>query len=158
MVDGQHFTTTDQYETRKSPRQLRGDLELKYSPTPKSLLEYTARYRAEQVGTEADILQNDSTAYHSRLTTHENAVRANPGLDVESAGKPSHPSDRAAVGRHGTPGRLNFTPAVYLPLNFTVQPAAKRISEKVTTASRAVLLRGVPKNKLQATLGVKGGA
>ena len=34
VVDGQQFTTTDQYATRKNPRQLRGDLEVKYSPTP----------------------------------------------------------------------------------------------------------------------------
>jgi len=153
VVDGQRFTTTDQYETRKTPRQLRGDLELKYSLSPGSLLEYTARYRVEQVGTEADILQNASTAYRSRLTTNETLyaqsftwtwkMRENQALQV--IGQQS--ADTA-------PQRLTFTPAVYLPLDYASNQQLSEFSKNYYSL-KAVLLRGVPKNKLQATVGIK---
>jgi hypothetical protein len=153
VVDGQRFTTSDQYETRKTPRQLRGDLEVKYRPTPQSLLEYTARYRAEQVGTEADIVQNDSTAYHSQLTTHETLaeqtlswtwkMRENQAIQV--IGQQS--ADAA-------PQALNLTPAVYLPLNFESNRQRSEFRKNYYTL-KAVLLRGVPKNKFQGTVGIK---
>ncbi|MGI4874873.1 MAG: carboxypeptidase-like regulatory domain-containing protein [Janthinobacterium lividum] len=153
VVEGQHFTTTDQYETRKTPRQLRGDLEVKYSPTPRSLLEYTARYRTEQVGTEADILQNDSTAYHSRLTTHENLyaqtlawtwkMRENQALQVI-----------AQQSANAVPQQLAFMPAVYLPLDFTANRQQSEFRKNYSSL-KAVLLRGAAKNKFQATLGIK---
>ena len=153
VVDGQQFTTSDQYETRKNPRQLRGDLELKYSPTPKSLLEYTTRYRTEQVGTGADILQNERTAYHSHLTTQETLfaqtlawtwrMRENQALQVI-----------AQQSVDAAPQQLEFTPAVYLPLNFESNRQLSEFRKNYYTL-KAVLLRGVPKNKFQGTVGIK---
>ncbi len=153
VVDGQQFTTSDHYETCKSPRQLRGDLELKYTPTPKSLLEYTARHRAEQVGTEAAIVQNERTAYHSRLTTQETLfaqtlawtwrMRENQALQVI-----------AQQSADAAPQQLTFTPAVYLPLDFESNRQLSEFKKSYYTL-KAVLLRGVPNNKFQGTMGIK---
>ena len=105
------------------------------------------------MGTGADILQNDSTAYYSRLTTHETLyaqtfswtwkMRGNQALQV--IGQQS--ADAA-------PQQLLFTPAVYLPLDFESNRQLSKF-QKNYASLKAVLLCGVPKNKFQGTVGIK---
>lgn len=69
------FETSDNTVIRKKPIQYRGDLNVKYNSSQTSLLEYSARFRQENIQTPIRILQNDTDNFRSILDTKDSYLK-----------------------------------------------------------------------------------
>jgi hypothetical protein len=71
FINNQQFLTSDKYSIQKKPVQYRGDIEIKYNSSKKSLLEYRASISQENITTPANVLKNDTTNYQTVLKTKD---------------------------------------------------------------------------------------
>ena len=62
-------STLDNYTTKKNPNLYRGDIEIKYNTSKKSLLEYKSRFIYENINTNSDIIANNVNFYYSKLNS-----------------------------------------------------------------------------------------
>gem|GEM_PF-559453 len=69
FINNEKFFTSDKYSIQKRPVQYRGDIEIKYNSSKKSLLEYRASIRQENITTPANVVKNDTTYYQTLLKT-----------------------------------------------------------------------------------------
>jgi hypothetical protein len=116
-INGQEFITSDKYNITKRPKQYRADLEVKYSTSAKSLLEYKIKYRKEQISTSADVLQNDANNYKTKLTTQDDLiVQTLTYTQKFGENKVLQLTGRQSVNK--VPQRNSFLPAIYDPANF----------------------------------------
>lgn len=65
------LTTTDEYNTIKKPKYYRGDFELKYNTSKKSLLEYKTKFYYEKINNKSFIKANSIGSYSSVLNSEE---------------------------------------------------------------------------------------
>ena len=71
IIDGESFTTTDDYLITKKPKQYRGDLEIKYNSSKTSLLEYNLRVRQESIKTPSSGISNNENSFESLLNSND---------------------------------------------------------------------------------------
>lgn len=71
IIDGESFTTTDDYLITKKPKQYRGDLEIKYNSSKISLLEYNLRVRQESIKTPSSGISNNENSFESLLNSND---------------------------------------------------------------------------------------
>ena len=67
----QTFTTIDQTSYIKNPQQYRGDIKLTHNTSAKSLLEYDAKIRQENINTLTTITSNNTNKYTSLLRSED---------------------------------------------------------------------------------------
>lgn len=117
-INGQEFTTSDNYSLIKKPTQIRGDIEAKYNVSKKSLLEYSVQYKSETINTSNNIIQNDITSFNTVLNTKDNYFKQS----ITYTNKVSQKSALQFTVKHTlntVPQHLNFAPAVYEPLIYS---------------------------------------
>lgn len=71
LIDGESFTTTDNYATNKKPIQYRGDVEVKYNVSKTSLLEYSLKVQQEGVATNTKVTSNNLNNFNSKLNSED---------------------------------------------------------------------------------------
>lgn len=71
QINNQSFATSDYTSLIKKPEQYRGDLEIKYTMSKKSSLEYTSRIKEESIATPISILRNEVDVFSSNLTSKD---------------------------------------------------------------------------------------
>ncbi|WP_426062929.1 hypothetical protein [Flavobacterium sp. DSP2-3-1] len=71
QINNQSFATSDYTSHIKKPEQYRGDLEIKYTMSKKSSLEYTSRIKEESIATPISILRNEVDVFSSNLTSKD---------------------------------------------------------------------------------------
>ncbi|MDG2432219.1 hypothetical protein [Flavobacterium sp.] len=77
QINNQNFSTSDNTLITKKPEQYRADVELKYTMSKTSLLEYNFRIKEERIGTPTQILQNNTDQYSSFLDSRDLLYRQN---------------------------------------------------------------------------------
>lgn len=77
QINNQSFSTTDNTLITKRPEQYRADVELKYTISSTSLLEYNFRIKDESITTPTQILQNKTDKYSSFLDSRDILYRQN---------------------------------------------------------------------------------
>jgi hypothetical protein len=77
QINNQSFSTTDYTLITKRPQQYRADVELKYTISSTSLLEYNFRIKDESITTPTQILQNNTDKYSSFLDSRDILYRQN---------------------------------------------------------------------------------
>jgi hypothetical protein len=77
QINDQNFSTTDNTLITKRPEQYRADVELKYTMSKTSLLEYNFRIKDESIKTPTQILQNKTDEYSSFLDSRDILYRQN---------------------------------------------------------------------------------
>ncbi len=70
-INENSFNTSDTYHINKQPKQYRGDLEIKYNSSKKSLLEYNLRVRQENITTKSGIFSNNNRNLESQLKSED---------------------------------------------------------------------------------------
>lgn len=75
QINGESFTTTDNYFIKKKPKQYRGDLEIKYNTSKTSLLEYNLRIRKEKIRTPSSVISNNENSFESFLNSKDFYVK-----------------------------------------------------------------------------------
>jgi hypothetical protein len=71
QINNQSFATSDYTSLIKKPEQYRGDLEIKYTLSKNSSLEYTSRIKEESIATPIAILRNEVDAFSSNLASRD---------------------------------------------------------------------------------------
>jgi hypothetical protein len=71
QINNQTFATSDYTSLIKKPEQYRGDLEIKYTMSKNSSLEYTFKIKEESITTPITILRNELDAFSSNLTSKD---------------------------------------------------------------------------------------
>ncbi len=74
-INGEEILTSDISRIKKFPEQYRSDIELKWSTSTTSLLEYKFRIRDESISTMSNVLQNDSKSFSTRLHSKDNLLK-----------------------------------------------------------------------------------
>ncbi len=118
QINGQKFLTSDLYSIQKKPEQYRGDLEAKYLASENSLLEYTIRYRIENILTKNEMLQNDLSHYYTSLKTKDNFLKQTAVYTHKLAANKAI----QIMARHSMndiPQNFIFNPAIYNASAFT---------------------------------------
>lgn len=77
QINNQSFSTTDNTLITKRPQQYRADVELKYTISSTSLLEYNFRIKDESITTPTQIVQNKTDKYSSFLDSRDILYRQN---------------------------------------------------------------------------------
>lgn len=114
-INGQEFITSDNYSITKKPRQIRGDFEVKYNVSKKSLLEYSVQYKKEKINTLNDVFQNNNATFKTTLNTKDDYFK-------QAATYTTKLSDKQALQlnvKHTyntAPQYLLFFPAIFEPL------------------------------------------
>lgn len=117
FINGQEFITADKYDIIKVPTQYRGEVELKYNTSPKSLLEYKLKYRKERISTSAEILQNDFINYNTALKTHDNLLTQTLTY-TQKISENKALQFMAKQACNNVPQNYSFLPAIYNPSSF----------------------------------------
>jgi hypothetical protein len=68
-IQNETFITTDDFNTIKKPQFYRGDIELKYNTSKKSLLEYKTRFSYENIKSNSSIIENEINSFQSNLNS-----------------------------------------------------------------------------------------
>jgi hypothetical protein len=71
QINNQSFATSDYTSLIKKPEQYRGDLEIKYTMSKNSSLEYTSRIKEESITTPITIFRNEMDVFNSNLTSQD---------------------------------------------------------------------------------------
>jgi hypothetical protein len=71
QINNQSFATSDYTSLIKKPEQYRSDLEIKYTMSKNSSLEYTSRIKEESIATPISILRNKMDVFNSNLISKD---------------------------------------------------------------------------------------
>lgn len=150
-INGQEFTTSDIYSIRKIPTQYRGDVEMKYNTSPKSLLEYKVRYRKEQISTTSGVLQNELYNYNTKLNTRDNFLKQS----LTHTFKLTPNKAFQIIINHSinnAPQNYGFVPAIYAPLFYESNNQLSKF-KKNNLSVQAILLGSTSKDKYTISFG-----
>lgn len=75
ITEQNSFTTSDLYETKKKPFLYRGDIEVKFNVSKKSLLEYKTKISQENINTISSVLQNNTNSFDTNLKSESFLLR-----------------------------------------------------------------------------------
>jgi len=150
-INGQEFTTSDAYSIVKKPTQIRGDLEVKYNVSKKSLLEYSAQLKKENIKTSNDILQNNTATFNTSLNTTDDYFKQ----AIIYTAKLSEKKALQFTAKHTyntVPQQLNFSPAILEPLLYQLNNQ-KSWFKKSNLMLQSTILGRTSKGKYTFTLG-----
>ena len=71
IINQQVLRTNDNISITKTPKQYRGDLDLKYNSSKNSLIEYNLRIRQENIKTPSSVISNNDNSYESLLNSED---------------------------------------------------------------------------------------
>jgi hypothetical protein len=150
-INGQQLITSDNYSIVKKPVQLRGDVEIKYNISTKSLLEYSLQLREENIETNNEVLQNSNANFNTSFTSNDVYFKQNLILTTKL-------SDKKAlqfVGKYtanNLPQLLSFKPAVIEPNLYSLNNQKSKFN-KSCIVLQSNLLGSTTKGKYQMTIG-----
>ncbi len=150
-INGQQFTTSDAYSIVKKPSQIRGDVEIKYNVSKKSLLEYSTQYKRENINTSNDILQNNMNTFNTLLNTTDDYFKQ----AIIYTTKLSEKKALQFTAKHTfntLPQDLNFSPAISEPVIYKLNKQ-KSWFKKNNIMLQSTILGSTPKGKYNLTLG-----
>jgi hypothetical protein len=70
LINNERIVTSDNYTIEKKPIQYRGDVEMKFNSTKKTLIEYKCKALKETINTDINVLQNNLLNYQTILNTN----------------------------------------------------------------------------------------
>ncbi|MFT3947478.1 MAG: hypothetical protein QM763_10970 [Agriterribacter sp.] len=152
-IYGQQFITSDKYSIKKKPTQYRGDIEAKYNISKNSLLEYSIRYKAENINTSNYVLQNSTTDYNTYLKANDNYFKQK----LTYTNKISHNTAVQVVAQHtinNLPQLYSFLPAIYDSATYNSN-IEKSGFKKNTYLLQSNLLGNSSKGKYNLALGTE---
>lgn len=150
-INGQQFTTSDKYSIIKKPVQMRGDIEVKFNISKKSLLEYSLQLKEENLETKNEVLQNGNTNFNTTFTSNDVYFKQNLILTTKI-------SDKKAlqfIGKYtnnSLPQLLSFKPAVFDPNLYSLNTQNSRF-KKSCVILQSNLLGSSARGKYLLTLG-----
>lgn len=150
-INGQEFSTSDNYSLIKKPKQIRGDIEAKYNISKNSLLEYSIQCKRESINTSNNIIQNNITSFNTVLSTKDNYFKQS----ITYTNKISQKNALQIIAKHTfntVPQQLSFLPAVVEPLKYNINNQMSWY-KKSNLLIQANLLGSNSKGKYALTLG-----
>ena len=110
----EYINTSDLISINKYPNQYRGEFEVKVNSSKNSLFVYSLKYRAENINTDLNILQNKTVNFNNNQTSKDKFVFHT----ITYTNKISKNKAIQFVARHSinnVPQNLNFLPAIFEP-------------------------------------------
>jgi hypothetical protein len=150
-INGQQFKTSDFNSIVKKAKQYRGDIEAKYNLSKKSLLEYTVRYKIENINTINNVLQNSNTNYNTDLRTEDNYFKQVLTYTTKLSDKKAFQFILRNTF-NDIPQNYAFVPAIFEPLTFSSNNQMSRF-KKSNLNIQSNLLGSTSKGKYTVTLG-----
>jgi hypothetical protein len=151
IIDDQEFATSDKYLIVKRPAQIRGDLQVKYNVTQKSLLEYSTQFEKENINTSNDITQNNNKIFNTLARTRDDYFKQIITYTAKLSEKKALQIN-AKYTNNSIPQEMAFAPSIIEPLlyRFNYQKSWFRKSNLML---QSTLLGSVSKGKYNLILG-----
>jgi len=149
-INGQHFTTSDQYSINKKPTQYRADIDAKYNVSKTSLIEYTLIYKYENIATSNKVFQNNISNYNTELITNDDYFKQ----VITCTKKISEKKAIQFIARQSfntVPQNFKFLPAILDSLIYSENNQGSGF-KKNDINLQAIFLSSRSKNKFTTTL------
>ncbi|TAE11575.1 MAG: hypothetical protein EAZ95_13430, partial [Bacteroidetes bacterium] len=137
------FSTSDRLSIRKTPNRYIGKLELKYTLSSKSMIEYHGSYDVENIRTSTEVLQNNTNLYSTRLQSDARLLRQ-ALIYTYRLSKNKAIQLTATHILHKTPQEYLFLPAIYEAQTYSANNQTSAF-EKNYTEIKAQLLGKIEK-------------
>ena len=152
IINGESFLTTDDYSIIKKPKQIRGDIDIKYNSSKTSLIEYNLRARQENIKTPSSIVSNNNNSLESLLNSNDFYLKQKLLFTKKLSDKKAF---QFAVFQsiNSIPQTYQISPSVIDSINFNSDTQQSEYTKKYLEAQAILLGSNQSDNKYAFTIG-----
>lgn len=151
FIGGQPILTTDNYHLEKRPLQYRGDVQVKYNTSEKSLLEYTFKASREQIHTPATVEQTDSLRYQTLLNSKDVFIK-NSIIFTQQVSAKKVMQLLVNATSDDIPQHFVISPSLYNPAAYAADDQSSHFKKNIATA-QCLFLGSTAKTKYTVSIG-----